>query len=81
MQIRLNASALFVFRLKNMNEVNAFLEEKSAPVNKQQLYEMYQLAINDAPYSFLYINKNAKDANNMFYIRFENVLRTDEDDS
>ena len=24
--IRLNASALFVFRLKNVNEVNAFLE-------------------------------------------------------
>ena len=78
--IRLNASALFVFRLKNMNEVNAFLEENSALVNKQQLYEMYQLAINDAPYSFLYINTNAKDANNMFYIRFEKVLRTDEDD-
>ena len=77
--IRLNASALFVFRLKNMNEVNAFLEENSVLVNKQQLYEMYQLAINDAPYSFLYINTNAKDANNMFYIRFEKVLRTDED--
>ena len=26
--IRLNASALFIFRLKNMNEVNAFFEEK-----------------------------------------------------
>ena len=47
--IRPNASALFVFRFKNMNEVNAFLEENSALVNKQQLYEMHQLAINDAP--------------------------------
>ena len=28
--IRLNASALFIFRLKNMNEVNSFLEENSA---------------------------------------------------
>ena len=40
---------------------------------------MHQLAINDVPYSFLYINTNATDANNMFYIRFEKVLRTDED--
>ena len=78
--IRPNASALFVFRFKNMNENNAFLEENSALVNKQQLYEMHQLAINDAPYSFLYINTNAKGANNMVYIRFDQVLRTDEDD-
>ena len=28
--VRLNASALFIFRLKNMNEVNSFLEENSA---------------------------------------------------
>ena len=28
--VRLNASALFIFRLKNMNEVNSLLEENSA---------------------------------------------------
>ena len=33
--IRLNASALFIFRLKNMNEVNSFLEENSALVDKR----------------------------------------------
>ena len=59
--IRLNASALFMFRLKNMNEVNAFLEENSALVDKSTLYEMYQKAVNFAPYSFFYINTNAKD--------------------
>ena len=69
--IRLNASALFIFRLKNMNEVNSFLEENSALVDKKALYDMYQQAVNDAPYSFLYINTNAKDVNNMFFIRFE----------
>ena len=69
--IRLNASALFIFRLKNMNEVNSFLEENSALVNKKALYDMYQQAVNDAPYSFFYINTNAKDVNNMFCIRFE----------
>ncbi|CAE7941936.1 unnamed protein product [Symbiodinium sp. KB8] len=72
--VRLNASALFIFRLKNMNEVNSFLEENSALVNKDELYEMYRLAINDAPYSFLYINTNAKDTNRMFFIRFEKAM-------
>ena len=69
--IRLNASALFIFRLKNMNEVNSFLEETSALVDKRTLYDMYQQAVNFAPYSFVYINTNAKDVNNMFYINFE----------
>ena len=36
--IRLNAGALFIFRLKNMNEVNSFLEENSALVDKKKLY-------------------------------------------
>ena len=68
--IRLNASALFIFRLKNMNEVNAFFEENSALVDKSTLYEMYQRAVNFAPYSFFYINTNAKDVSNMFFIKF-----------
>ena len=57
-----------------MNEVNSFLEENSALVNKEELYEMYRIAINDAPYSFLYINTNAKDINRMFFIRFEKAM-------
>ena len=77
--IRLNASALFVFRLKNMNEVNAFLEENSALVDKKALYEMYQQAVNYKPYSFFYINTNAKDVANMFYINFEQVFQIADD--
>ena len=69
--IRLNANALFIFRLKNMNEVNDFLEENSALVDKKALYGMYQQAVNFAPYSFFYINTNAKDANNMFFRNFQ----------
>ena len=72
--IRLNASTLFIFRLRNMNEVNAFIEENSALVDKDEVYEMYRMAINDAPYSSLYINTNAKDVYKMFYIRFEKLL-------
>ena len=35
-----------------MTEVNSFLEENSALVDKKTLYDMYQQAVNDAPYSF-----------------------------
>ena len=70
-RIRVNASALFIFRLKNMNEVNSFLEENSAVVDKKALYDMYQQAVNFAPYSFFYINTIAKDVNNMFFINLQ----------
>ena len=69
--IRLNASALFIFRLKNMNEVKSFLEENSALVDKKALYDMYQQAVNFAAYSFFYIDTNAKDVRNMFFINFQ----------
>ena len=75
--IRLNASALFIFRLKNMNEVNSFLEENSALVDKKTLYDMYQQAVNFAPYSFFYINTNAKGVNNMFFINFQQRFEID----
>ena len=78
--IRLNASALFIFRLKNMNEVNSFLDENSALVDKKSLYDMYQQAVNYAPYSFFYINTNAKDVNKMFFIKFEKVFNIDTDE-
>ena len=75
--IRLNAGALFIFRLKNMSEVNSFLEENSALVDKKTLYDMYQQAVNFAPYSFFYINTNAKDVNNMFFINFQQRFEID----
>ena len=69
--IRIYANVLFIFRLKNMNEVNAFLEENSALVDKIKLYEMYLKAGNFAPYSFFYIYTSAKDVNSMFHINFK----------
>ena len=63
-----------------MNEVNAFVEENSALVDKKTLHDMHQQAINDAPDSFFYINTNAKDVNNMFYVRFEKRFEADTDE-
>ena len=53
-----------------MNEVNTYLEEKSALINRKELYEIHKIAINDAPYSFSYINTNAEFENRTFLIRF-----------
>ena len=53
--IRLNASSLYIFKLKNMTEVNSFFDENSALVDKKTLHNMYQTGVNDALYSFFYI--------------------------
>ena len=76
--LRLNASSLFVFKLKNMSEVQAFIDENSALVAKKTLYDMYQQAVNDAPYSFMYIDCNSQDINRTFYIRFEKAFILDD---
>ena len=79
--IRLNSSSLYIFKLKNMTEVNSFLDENSALVDKKTLYDMYQQAVNDQPYSFFYINCNSQDINKTFYIRFEKAFIIDDEDN
>ena len=77
--IRLNASSFHMFRLKYASELMSFIEENSAIVDNQQLLDMYHQAVNDAPYSFLYVNMNAKDINKMFHIRFEHSKITNDE--
>ena len=72
--IRLNSSSLYIFKLKNQSELDAFIEESSALVDKKTLLEMYKEAVKE-PYSFFYININSKDINKMFYIRFEKAFK------
>ena len=78
--IRLNASSLYIFRLKNASELMSFIEENSAIVDKQQLLDMYHQAVNFAPYSFFYVNMNAKDINKMFHINFEQAFQITNDE-
>ena len=49
--IRLNASSLYIFKLKSQTELDAFIEESSALVDKKKLLEMYNEAVRE-PYSF-----------------------------
>jgi hypothetical protein len=72
--VRVNATELYVYRLRNYKDLETFLDEVSAVANKKTLLDIYNLAVNDQPYSFLYVNLRAKSPNDMFYIRFEKKL-------
>ena len=57
--IRVNATELYVFRLRNYRDLEAFVEEVSALIDKKSLMEIYNLATAEA-YSFLYVKLTAK---------------------
>ena len=65
--IRLNVSALMIFKLKNMKDLQALLDETSALINKKRLLEIYDKAI-EQKYNFLYINLMADNINEMFLL-------------
>ncbi len=56
--IRVNATSLIVYRLRNNRELESFLEEVSGLTGKQELLSMYKAAT-EAEYSFLYVNLSA----------------------
>ena len=72
--VRVNTSSLYIFKLKNKREVETFIEEQSALVDKKTLYEIYNLAVNDQPYSFLFVELRESDVNKTFMIRLEKAI-------
>ena len=73
--IRVNASDLYVFRLRNYSDLQAFMDEVSAIAPKDVIFEMYKLAT-DEPFSFLTVKLISKD-NQIFMIRFDRQLTFD----
>ena len=71
--IRVNATNLYVFRLRNGGDLEALLEELSALADKKTILQLYNMATAE-PYSFLFIKLNAKTLKDMFYIRYEKKL-------
>ena len=51
---RINAQALIIFRLRSKAELDAIIEELSNFYPRKILLQMYELAVNDQPYSFWY---------------------------
>ena len=72
--IRVNASELYIFRLRNYSDVQTFLDELGGIVgDKKILLEMYNLATKEH-FSFLYCKLTEKDKNDMFYIKYKQKL-------
>ena len=74
--IRVNASDLYVFRLRNYGDLQAFLDEVSAIAPKDVILEMYRIAT-DEPFSILTVKLTSKDKNKIFMVRFDKQLSFD----
>ena len=80
--IRVNATELLVFRLRNFKDLEAFIEEVSALIDKKTLLEIYNIATEES-YSFLYVKLNAKKRDDMFYVKYDkkiNIIEETYDD-
>ena len=71
--IRVNTKMLHVFRLRNYQDLQLFLDEVSALIDKKSLMEIYTLAVSE-PYSFLTVDLTAKDKNHIFMIKFDKKI-------
>ena len=67
--VRVNQQFLSCWRLRNQHELDAVVEELSALLPKEQLYQLYEQATRE-PYSFLFVDY-LKPRNEMFYKRLE----------
>ena len=67
--VRVNMQFLCCWRLRNQHELDAVVEELSALLPKEQLYQLYEQATRE-PYSFLFVYY-LKPRNEMFFKRFE----------
>ena len=71
--VRINATQLYVFRLRNFKDLEAIVEELSAVADKKTLLEIYHTA-REQPYSFLFVNLVAHNKQDMFHIKFSQKI-------
>ena len=67
--VRKSLAHQFVFRLRNANDLEAWIEELSGVYDKKALHQLYSIAT-QAPHRFLYINLMSKNKEDLFYIQF-----------
>ena len=77
--IRVNATELYVYRLRNYKDLETFIDEVSAVYDKKTLLELYNIATSE-PHSFLYVKLTAKSKDDMFYMNFNKRLVINDDD-
>ena len=64
--IRINATELYVYRLRNQKDLDTLIDEVSALIDKKTLLNIYKQCT-DKPYSFLYVKLTSKTIDNMFF--------------
>ncbi len=60
----MNATELYVYRLRKYKDLDTFVEEVSAVYDKKT-------AVTEEPFSFLYVKLTSKSKDNMFYKKFD----------
>ena len=71
--VRKNTTHLFIYILRNYNDLESIVEELSAIYDKKTLLQIYHEAVSE-DYSFLYVNSMSKDKRKMFMTRFDHYL-------
>jgi hypothetical protein len=74
-----NAHWIVVFKLRNRADLDGFLSELTAIHPYETLLQMYQEAVNDRPFSFLFVNLK-KPKEEMFSVRFDEILQPIKED-
>lgn len=72
--VRVNATELYIFRLRSSQDLNTVIEENSALLDKATLLKVYKMATEE-PFSFLFVNLQEKDLDQMFMARFARRYR------
>jgi len=71
--IRTNMDSMYLFRLRNANDLEAIVIELSALLDKKILLQIYMKATEER-YSFLFIRLTSPTINDMFYVKFQSKI-------
>ena len=66
---RTNMDSVYLFRLRNANDLQAVIDELSALLDKKILLQVYMKATEER-YSFLFIQLTSPTIDDMFYVKF-----------
>ena len=72
--IRKNVRNIVQYRARSQKEVDGLVEELAAMYDKDTVRAIYDLAVNDQPYSFLTVKLDAADKKDMFWLRWESRI-------
>ena len=71
---------LLIFKISNAKEYEMLREEYAHLVGKAEFDEIYKMAVNSQPYSFLTILPHEQDEKKMFLARFDQALYVESDE-